>query len=280
MREPGSGRDVHPSPDEIRRYWDERAADASGAPAATTNDVWLRRIEVGKLVDQVRRLELLRAEIVDVGCGDGRTAIALARQFPQVRVVGVDFSPQMVRSALERLESVSDADASLGERVRFIEGDVSALEAAIGERPFDVAITDRCLINLPSWNDQRRAIGILAGHLRPGGHYFAIENFIDGHQAMNALRREQGLPEIDVRWHNRLLDERAFLEESARWFDVIEVDDFTSTYYLVTRVVYAALCAREGTEPDYEHPIHEIAASLPPVGRFSPIRLVRMRRLE
>ncbi len=58
----------------------------------------------------------------------------------------------------------------------------------------------------------------------------------------------------------------------------VEVDDFTSTYYLVTRVAYSAMCQREGVAPDYEHPLHEIATMLPAVGRFSPIRLVDMVR--
>jgi SAM-dependent methyltransferase len=236
-------------------------------------------MEVSKLIDEVRGLNLPpRATIADVGCGDGRTALAIAREFEEIEIVGIDFSEGMIATATELIGEAARAEPGLAERVRFREGDVNDLDAAVGPTTYHLVITDRCLINLTSWESQRGALANIAEHLVPGGHYLAVENFIDGHEAMNRLRRTVGLPDIPVRWHNLLLEEDRFLQEAARWFDALEVEDFTSTYYLITRVVYSSLCAREGIDPDYHHPIHEIAAKLPSTGRFSPIRFLRMRR--
>jgi hypothetical protein len=53
----------------------------------------------------------------------------------------------------------------------------------------------------------------------------------------------------------------------------VEQHDFSSAYYLATRVIYSKFCALEGTPPDYRHPIHELSTKLPAVGDFSPIKL-------
>jgi hypothetical protein len=87
-----------------------------------------------------------------------------------------------------------------------------------------------------------------------------------------------GLPEIAVRWHNHFFDEERFLAETRQSFDSVAIDNFLSSYYLATRVIYSAGCHLMGEEPDYFHPIHRIAGRLPVFGDFCPIKLVSMRR--
>ncbi len=87
-----------------------------------------------------------------------------------------------------------------------------------------------------------------------------------------------GLPEIPVRWHNLFFDEEQFLAETQRSFDPVVIDNFLSSYYLATRVIYSAGCHLMGEEPDYLHPIHQVAGRLPVIGDYCPIKLVTMRR--
>jgi demethylmenaquinone methyltransferase/2-methoxy-6-polyprenyl-1,4-benzoquinol methylase len=44
--------------------------------------------------------------VLDVGTGTGAAALFLAREFPQARVRGVDFSEEMIRAANAKLESL------------------------------------------------------------------------------------------------------------------------------------------------------------------------------
>lgn len=257
--------------DEIRAYWDERAAASAGAQR-TTDDVWLRVLE--RRVVASRLGSLGDATVVDAGCGDGATILELAAQNPDARFIGVDFSGEMVAVAQDAL---AVAEPAVRRRVRFVVGDVRSLDDALDD-PVDVVLSDRCLINLPSEDDQHVALAAIARCLVPGGRYVAIENFRDGHDAMNEARTALGLSAISIRWHNHFLDEARFLSELGRWFEDVVIDDFSSTYYLVTRVAYSAMCAAEGTTPDYDHPLHRIAVDMPPSGRFSPIRLVGARR--
>jgi hypothetical protein len=127
--------------------------------------------------------------------------------------------------------------------------------------------------SIPTSVDQFAAIGAVAGLLRPGGAYLAIENFVDGNDRLNELRSLYGLPPIEIRWHNRFFREAEFAACARQHFRTLETVDFSSSYYFATRVIYSALCAVDGTSPDYRHLIHERSTKLPPFGDFSPIKL-------
>lgn len=260
---------------EIKQYWDERAAEAAGRPQATTDDVWLRELEVRTLNEELTPFIAAGGAVLDLGCGDGKTVLRLAAAHPRASFVGVDFSEAMIDSARRSLADESD---DVRNRVQFQVGDVTDLASSLGGRQFDAAMTDRCLINLPTEELQFEAIASIGAHVAGGGRYLAIENFLDGQEAMNEARVALGLAEIPIRWHNRFFDEDRFLQRARQLFAEVEVLDFSSTYYLVTRVAYSAMCAAQGSSPDYEHDLHRIAAAMPACGRFSPIRLVRMIR--
>ncbi len=250
--------------DEVKEYWSQRAVQSS--QAATTNDIYLRRLEAATLIAQLKSIQLRKgARILDIGCGDGETTAAIARTFPSAKFHGIDFSAEMIDLAKPK---------SGGERITFSTGDVRSLREHFQPGWFDVIITNRCLINLLNRDEQYDAVEQISACLCGGGYFIGTENFIGGQSAMNALRQSLGLKEIPIRWHNLYFDEKEFLDRAGRLFERVELINFSSTYYLVTRVVYSALCKAEGTEPTYDHPIYGIATSLPPSGDFSPIKLI------
>lgn len=256
----------------IRDYWSQRAAQSVG-PIATTNDIWLRELEARVLANAIAEYAPRASRGLDVGCGDGLTTLRVARAQPSLRVTGVDFSPAMIT-----LAETHRIAATERERVEFLPADARELESALGGLRFDLAITDRCLINLEDLEQQRRALGQIAGRLQPGGLYLAVENFTEGQAAMNSARARLGLPEIPVRWHNRFFQEAEFLDAIAPWFELERWWLFSSTYYLATRVLYSALCSARGEAPDYDHDIHRLAVELPWAGDFGPVRLAVLRR--
>ena len=260
----------------IKQYWSDRArATDPDSVLATTYDVFLREHEIRTLRERIAAISLPPGStVVDLGCGDGHATVSLAAAFPTIRFVGIDWSKEMLAHAEHRLL----AQPELRGTVSFRLGDMRDLSASLQFEQYQAFLTMRSLINLTTSEQQYDTIAQIAEHLVAGGHYLCIENFIQGQNSFNRLRVAMGLPEIPVRWHNHFFDEERFLAETQRWFDSAVVDNFLSSYYLATRVIYSAGCHLMGEEPDYLHPIHQVAGRLPVIGDFCPIKLVTMRR--
>jgi len=253
------------SADQIRDYWNQQAEQFGSDPRATTNDIWLREIEITSVSTILDRMDA-NDRVLDIGCGNGFSTIRWARSHSQ-EFVGGDYSSAMISEALQALSS---EPPTVRQRLDFRTMDVLNLPA----NEFNMVISDRCLINLESKADQFLAIDQIARALKPGGTYVAIENFKGAQLNFDDLRVQLDLQPIPVRWHNLLLEEDEFVEHAARRFRFIGARNISSLYYLVTRGVFSKLCSLEGKEPTYDHPIYEIAAELPIVGDFGPTKLM------
>jgi len=245
--------------DEIKKYWGERAGRGL---QATTNDVYMKAIEYSVLK---HRIDIYRPpDIIDIGCGDGKTTIELARNFQGINFVGIDNALPMIEQAKLNAKGLQNVNF-MGVDVLNFTGD------------FGMAITVRCIINLASWEDQLTAFGRIHNSLRQGGIYLMIENFTSGHKAMNYARKLCGLKEIPIRNHNIFLPE-AMKGSMHELFELVKDINISSAYYMATRCVYAKVCADEGIEPDYLSPYHRYAARLPFAGDYGPIRLLVWRK--
>ena len=54
--------------------------------------------------------------------------------------------------------------------------------------------------------------------------------------------------------------------------------NISSTYYLVSRIIYSKICAETGVQMDYFDDHHRYAAGLPFSGEFGPVRLICLRK--
>lgn len=261
--------------EKIKSFWNERANQYLNDPAATTDDVYIRELEIATIIQTFSEICMTKNKnVLDVGCGNGYSTLRIAQAFPELHFLGIDYSKNMIKAACDRLESHSD----LKNRVKFIVGDITELEKACHDSVYDVIITDRCLINLDSFEAQSYAIAQISQHIITDGFYIAIENFIEGHENMNSARNDVELPEIPVRWHNLYFKEEKFLEIVKRFFNVTALKDFSSSYYFATRVIYSKMCQMRGEEPDYKHEIHQLAVKLPWIGNFSPLRMAVLQK--
>lgn len=248
---------------EIKKYWDDRAKNDKTSQA-TTNDIYMKRIEQRELVASIRRYGFLGdLRVLDVGCGDGGTTRYVALECEGAYVEGIDFSEEMIK-----LAKVSNVPKI----VNFFVGDIAAGKTI---SPYDIVYTTRCIINIPSWEEQKRALENIRASLVRHGIYIMIENFISGHHNMNSMRDRYGLPPIPIREHNHLLPDDEAIRFMCKNFMLESVANISSSYYLATRVLYAAVCKERGVEPDYFSPEHRLASNLPYFGDYGPIsRLV------
>jgi demethylmenaquinone methyltransferase/2-methoxy-6-polyprenyl-1,4-benzoquinol methylase len=102
---------------------------------------------------------------LDVGAGTGDLAIASARLYPGARIVGVDFTPEMLERGREKL-----ARLGLGERVTLQVGDGERLD--FHDETFDAccsAFVVRNLADLPGGLAEMRRV------VKPGGRIVCLE---------------------------------------------------------------------------------------------------------
>ena len=251
---------------EIKKYWDDRASTDSTAQS-TTQDVYLREIECNVLSERINKYK--PRSVADMGCGDGRTTIKLSQKYLSSLFSGYDYSSHMISNANDLISTMSIHN------LKFEQQDVCEKLTQY----FDLIYTTRCLINLPSWDLQKDAIENIHKALNKNGLYLMIENFIDGHENFNQVRKDFGLPEIGMRDHNNFFNRKELLDFISGYFSVVEEVNNSSTYYLVSRVIYSKICSEKNLNIDYFNDHHRYAAGLPFSGEFGPVRLICLKKL-
>jgi ubiquinone/menaquinone biosynthesis C-methylase UbiE len=103
--------------------------------------------------------------IVDIGCGPGYLVAAIAKSFPNIRIIGVDISKEMVQLATDSAYSLS-----LSEQVQFRQGDVK--ELPFQDNSVDFAVST---LSLHHWTEPRQALEEIHRILRTGGQFLIFD---------------------------------------------------------------------------------------------------------
>ncbi len=200
-----------------------------------------------------RRLEIDEAlrrippgqRILDVGCGNGYSTAMFAKQAEHI--VAIDYSEAMIARARREYGHVPN--------ITFEVRDV--LEPLpYPAHSFGVAVAQRCLINLATWENQQNAIEHIARVIRPGGYFVMQEGTRQGREGLDSLREQLGLPRMPDVPFNSDLDETTLWPFIRRHFEIVQIRRY-GLYDLVARVVHPLLVAP--AQPDYEAKINDIA---------------------
>jgi ubiquinone/menaquinone biosynthesis C-methylase UbiE len=247
--------------EEVCKFWDNRA---NLGLLAGTNDVKLKQLEMDILKEYVGTEDT----VLDLGCGNGVLTFLLAERTSR-DVQGVDFSSEMIRCALEERDKRNYS----ADKINFFVHDLRELDSLPDRlrNYFDVVITERALINLQTWEEQERAIEQIVTLLKPSGRYLMCENSTDSLSRLNKLRKHSGLPEITPPWHNRYLRDQEVSQLEC--VTLLEQRNFTSLYYLISRVFNALLAKEVETEPSYDSLVNNAAVSLSRFKEFESLDL-------
>lgn len=83
---------------------------------------------------------------------------------------------------------------------------------------------------------------------------------------------------IKTKWHNIYLSEGKVCEYVQDMFCVLAIDNYSSTYYLLTRAVSPKIGEIEGRSTTYTDPINQVAAQLPSIGDFGPQKTIVLQK--
>ena len=109
----------------------------------------------------VRLAQETEGPLVELGVGNGRVAIPVARETGRP-VLGIDASPAMLEQARARADQA-------GVDLELREGDMRELD--LDEPAGLIYVPARSLLHLPTWADRRRVFERIHASLRPGGRF-------------------------------------------------------------------------------------------------------------
>jgi ubiquinone/menaquinone biosynthesis C-methylase UbiE len=262
--------------DVILKHYRDEAAALGLRSTSTMHDETTRAKEVDAIVACVRYAAGQAAptpRLLDVGCGNGHLLEQIRGDIPQIALVGSDYSPEMVTLANSRQIA----------RCSIEQGDVRRLK--FEDESFDIAVSERCVINVLDSTEQIGALIEIARILKPGGYFICVEAFVDGLANLNRARTEIGLDENKVPYHNRWFEKEAFLAALDGHFSLLSNDEmverrlppsnFLSSHYFISRVLYPAVTRREVA---YNTEFVRFFSTMEPRGDYAPIQLFLCRK--
>lgn len=120
--------------------------------------------------------------VLDLGSGAGNDCfVARAATGPKGKVIGVDFTPDMIRRARLNAEKLGFNN------VEFRQGDIE--ELPVSDNSVDVVVSN-CVLNLVP--NKRQVVAEILRALRPGGH-FSISDIVLSGDLPEALRQSAEL---------------------------------------------------------------------------------------
>lgn len=144
-------------------------------------------------IDLAARIPLEEPEkILDVGCGPGNSTAVLQKRFPKAKILGLDSSEEMVRTAKERYPELD-----------FISGDAAALDSL--NMAFDVIFSNACLQWVPNHTEVLKG---MLNCLRKDG-VLAVQIPVNQNMPMHQIIRQTSREE---RWKDKFPQPRIFYQ--------------------------------------------------------------------
>jgi ubiquinone/menaquinone biosynthesis C-methylase UbiE len=245
----------------IRSHYREQALTEGLGPTSSMKDLITRRAELAEVISYLKDGD----SCLEVGCGNGFASIEIGKA-KNVLMTCIDSSHDLIELARKRSKQ------GVRGRIDFMEQDILRFESV---KKYDVVFTIRCVINILDWSDQREALRRMAQVIRKHGRLILLEAYKDGKEQLNRAREEIGLPAIPPAYHNLHLDKQKVVRHlTANGLVLQQENNFLSSYYFGSRVLYPALAKIANRDVIYNGAFTKFFAGLPPIGNYSHIKIL------
>lgn len=263
--------------DKIKEHYIKEAKDFGDSKQATMRDINIRDKEVEKIIEYLNILKTYfkNPKILEIGCGNGYTTEQIVRQL-DIKLMCVDFCEEFIEIAKKR--NLQNATFKVGD----------VLNLKFDDASFDIVFTERCLINLDSWEKQQKVLNEIRRILKVGGAFLMIEAFTDGLDNLNEARKVVGLNPISQPYHDLYFDKKKFLRFIRDKFEDFSIahpsfafenyENFLSSYYFGSKVLYPALIAGK-KDLVYNNKFVEFFRYLPAYGNYSYVQMFVLKKI-
>ena len=245
---------------DLKETWEDYYSDHIDT---AIKDHFFFHLEIRAILESIESFLLLhnseQIAILEIGCATGYLLKQISKKFDKkynIKLTGVDFSTNAINQARKR--NIPNAT--------FIEDNMLYFFNR-NSQTYNLIITQRTIMALLERNEQISFLTAVKCSLKENGMGVFSECLKSGLDELNKLRRQLNIEPILKVWHSRYLEKEIFEDI----FSQTEYFDFSSLYWLVTRVIY----------PFFEEPVHnskiaEFTAQLPQLGNFGLAKLIKV----
>jgi len=247
-----------------KRYLEE-AQQKERSLKSTMPDLNTRRLEIENILKYLNDNE----SCLEIGCGNGAASVEISK-LKNLDLVSTDTNEEMIK--LAKKQPINEIRG----KIQFLKLDVLNLDY---KEAFDIVFSIRCIINLMLWDDQKTALQKIAKAVKRGGKLILLEAFSDGLEELNQARKEFKLNSIPPAYHNLHLNKDlviSHLQENE--LNLIKEDNFLSSYYFGSRVLYPAIAKANNVEMVKNSKIDKFFSYFVPIGNFSHIKILAFRK--
>ena len=258
--------------EEIKDFWTQQAIKHGKSYAASWTDQYAIDLEIRTIMAHLEDGD----KVLDVGCANGFSTLAFAAQ-KKIDIKGLDYIPEMI---VEAQNNKVDWDGKLVGKASFAVGDI--MDLSDQDQTYDKVVVIRVVINLQNWESQKEGLRELISMIKPGGLLLLSEATIQGWESMNHFRLEWGLDEIPMPPFNHYLDQDLVIEALKPELELVKLDNFSSSYYVGTRVFKVLLNQALGGRVNVANPDmdwNRWFSKLPPTGDYGTQKLFVFKKL-
>lgn len=239
--------------------WNSQYVNSSDT---TLKDKNYFNLEVNAILNQIlihfQQIDNSTLRILELGSGTGLLSSLLTSILSQKTdkpyfYMGVDFSDVAVKKSNER--NLKHCKFIQNDFIEFLENN---------DEKFDVIISQRSIMALMNPQSHIKLLQLLKNSLSDSGVGIFSEATQQSFEKIQKLRRDLSVPPLEKVWHSCYLDENIF----QTIFSSCKIFDFSSTYWLITRVIYPYF-----EEPKHNSSIHKFAANLSQNGNYGLTKL-------
>ena len=246
------------------RHWSTESIKHQDTYASSWKDINMIHLEIKALCNWIDQND----HILDVGCNNGFTSFEILKK-KHVNIHGIDYCERAIGYANKR------KNITKNDQISFAYGNI--LNLRIKSNSYDKVMGIRAIINLPSFEMQKKAILEIHRVLKPQGLYLMSEAFSGSLHDLNAIRKIANLPPLSEPEFNLYLKEPDLEAFLTPYFKIKKIDRFSSLYYLGSRFI------REMTESkgeSYENEINDFFVNLKASNRQSDFGVQKLYILE
>lgn len=210
---------------------------------ATSQDFNIRELEIDSIKKSINTNE--KGTIIDLGCGNGYTLLSLAKELEGWKMIGIDFSDNLIDGA-NYLKK--EAENELKSDLQFINTDAIEYIKNCESDSIQYMITERFIQNMPSEDVQMQVIKEAYRILSSKGKLLMCEGSADGFNALNNLRKSVGLTRIP----DSSKDNVSAIRMNDGKFESCTEKDIGfklknklgySNFFIISRVLHPLMCA-------------------------------------